>query len=103
QARGVVVVMVGDEDRADVAHVQSGLRDPTRGAVTGIDDVERTVDDEQGRRLRAMWARWRARNRAERDEAGAGAACRAGALRRRGFQGGGDAGGGPDGDGGRRE
>ena len=67
----VIVMMMGNEDRPDVAGVNAGLGQSARGPVAGIDDIGRVVDDQQIGRLCAMRPRRRARCRAKRDEAGA--------------------------------
>src|SRR6266568_720116 len=70
EPRRVIVVMVGDENRADLPRVDAGLRETTRDAIAGIDDIRHSVDHQQIGRLRAMGSRRRAGRRPERDEAG---------------------------------
>ena len=70
KARGMVVVMMGDENRPDVADVDAGLDQPTGDAVAGIDHVKRSVDDQQIGRLRSVGSRRRTAHRSERDQTG---------------------------------
>jgi len=65
----VVVVMVGDENRADLPRVDAGLRKAARCAIAGIDDIRRPVDDQQIGRLCAVGSRRRPGCGPKRDEA----------------------------------
>ncbi len=46
-ACGVIVVMVGDEYRSDVAHVEACLRNSARGSIPRIDHIQGTIDDQK--------------------------------------------------------
>ena len=65
---GVVAVRMGDEHAADLAEVVARLDEPPRHAIAGVDEIERLVDHEQVRRLRAAARGKRAAARAERDD-----------------------------------
>ena len=63
---GVVAVRMRDEHLANLPEVVARLHDAPRGAVTGVDEIERAVHDEEVRRLRAVAGGERAAARAER-------------------------------------
>ena len=68
QPRSVIAVRMGDEDFSDFAEIVAGLHDAARHAVAGIDQIERAVDHQQVRRLRAVLGGQRTAARAEGDE-----------------------------------
>jgi hypothetical protein len=43
----VVVVVMSDENRPDIADVEARLGDSPRRAVAGVDDIECAVDDQE--------------------------------------------------------
>ena len=47
----MIVVMMGDEDCADIAKVDARARQASRHSITGIDDIIGSVDGEKIRRL----------------------------------------------------
>lgn len=64
----VVAVVVRDENLPGFQEAVAGLYDAPHGAVTGIDEVERSVDDKQVGRLRTVFIRRRTAVRPESDE-----------------------------------
>ena len=72
ESGGVIVMVVRDEDRPDVAHVEPGLGDAACSPIAGVDDVQRAVDDQQVGGLGPGRSRRRPRNGTERDHTGAG-------------------------------
>jgi len=67
----VVVVMMGDENDANVADVYTSFHKPAGDAITGIYDIMRPVDSQQIRRLCPPRAWDGTRRGSKCDEAGA--------------------------------
>jgi hypothetical protein len=65
----MVVVKMGEENGSDIPDINSGFGDPTRRAIASVNDVERSIDNQQVRSLRPMGFRSRAGSRTESNDA----------------------------------
>jgi hypothetical protein len=61
----MVVVKMGEENGSDIPDINSGFGDPTRRAIASVNDVERSIDNQQVRSLRPMDFRSRTGSRTE--------------------------------------
>jgi hypothetical protein len=65
----MVVVQMGEENGSDIPHINSGFGNPTRRAIASVDNVERSIDNQQVRSLRPMGSRWWTAGRTESNDA----------------------------------
>ena len=61
----MVVVKMCEENGSDIPDINSGFGDPTRRAIASVNDVERSIDNQQVRSLRPMDFRSRTGSRTE--------------------------------------
>jgi hypothetical protein len=67
----VVVVMMGNKNDAHISDINARLHKPARDAIASINEIMRSIDGQEVRRLRASRAWDRTGCCAECDEAGA--------------------------------